>query len=62
MAEFFTGGEATGFLGLFNTFSGDAIKQLSVFRARHYALYFSLDYLPIVDRGYSCSRQTQQGR
>lgn len=31
MAEFFTGGEAAGFLGLFNTFSGNAIKQLSVF-------------------------------
>jgi preprotein translocase subunit SecY len=31
MAEYFTGGEAAGFLGLFNTFSGDAIKQLSVF-------------------------------
>jgi preprotein translocase subunit SecY len=31
MNEFFTGGEAAGFLGLFNTFSGNAIKQLSVF-------------------------------
>ena len=31
MGKFFTGGEAQGFLGLFNTFSGDAIKQLSVF-------------------------------
>jgi len=31
MAEFFTGGNAGGFLGLFNTFSGNAIKQLSVF-------------------------------
>jgi preprotein translocase subunit SecY len=31
MADFFTGGEAAGFLGLFNTFSGNAIKQLSVF-------------------------------
>jgi preprotein translocase subunit SecY len=31
MAEFFQGAEAQGFLGLFNTFSGDAIKQLSVF-------------------------------
>jgi preprotein translocase subunit SecY len=31
MGSFFTGGEAQGFLGLFNTFSGDAIKQLSVF-------------------------------
>jgi len=31
MADFFTGGEAQGFLGLFNTFSGNAIKQLSVF-------------------------------
>ena len=31
MAEFFQGAEASGFLGLFNTFSGDAIKQLSVF-------------------------------
>lgn len=31
MVEFFQGAEAQGFLGLFNTFSGDAIKQLSVF-------------------------------
>ena len=31
MGEFFQGAEAQGFLGLFNTFSGDAIKQLSVF-------------------------------
>jgi len=31
MAEFFIGGGGGGFLGLFNTFSGNAIKQLSVF-------------------------------
>lgn len=31
MIEFFQGPEAQGFLGLFNTFSGNAIKQLSVF-------------------------------
>jgi preprotein translocase subunit SecY len=31
MQAYFTGEAAAGFLGLFNTFSGDAIKQLSVF-------------------------------